>query len=59
MIELADDYSHVVIGHPDEKYLFIMSRNPTMPVEQMEAIVSRCKDLGYATEKLKSQQQGR
>ncbi|RZK45382.1 MAG: hypothetical protein EOO94_04525, partial [Pedobacter sp.] len=30
IIELADDYSYVVVGHPDEKYLFIMAREPRM-----------------------------
>lgn len=59
VIELADDYSHVVIGHPDEKYLFIMSRNPTMPAAKMNAIVARCQELGYETEKLKSQEHGK
>ncbi|MGC1480491.1 MAG: lipocalin family protein [Chthoniobacterales bacterium] len=58
VIELADDYSYVVIGHPKEKYLFIMSRKPTMPQDQMDAIVARCKELGYPTEKLKSQEHG-
>ncbi len=59
VIDLPDDYSHVVIGHPKEKYLFIMSRNPTMPDEQMAAIIARCEELGYPTDKLKSQEHGR
>ncbi len=58
VIELPKDYSHVVIGHPDEKYLFIMSREKTMPEDQMAAIVARCKELGYPTDKLKSQEHG-
>jgi apolipoprotein D and lipocalin family protein len=28
VVELADDYSYVVVGHPDKKYLFIMARDP-------------------------------
>ncbi len=56
VIDLADDYSHVVIGHPDKKYLFFMSRNPTMSEEEMAEIVARCQELGYPTEELKSQE---
>lgn len=58
VIDLAEDYSHVVVGHPDKAYLFIMSRSPTMPEDQMNAIITRCKELGYPTEKLKSQEHG-
>ena len=30
VVDLASDYSWVVVGHPDHKFLFIMSRKPTM-----------------------------
>jgi apolipoprotein D and lipocalin family protein len=29
IIELADDYSYVVVGHPDHKFLFIITRKPS------------------------------
>lgn len=55
IIELADDYSYVVVGHPDHKFLFIMSRNQTIPKKTHDEIVTRCKAKGYEVSKLTSQ----
>lgn len=55
IIELAEDYSYVVVGHPDHKFLFIMSRNRTMPKKTHDEIIARCKSKGYEVEKLTSQ----
>ncbi|MFW0716722.1 lipocalin family protein [Pedobacter sp. N23S346] len=55
IIELADDYSYVVVGHPDHKFLFIMSRNQTMLKKTHDEIVARCKAKGYEVSKLTSQ----
>lgn len=56
VIELADDYSYVVVGHPDHKFLFIMSRNTKMPKKTYDEIVERCREKGYDVSKLTSQQ---
>ncbi len=56
VIDLADDYSYTVIGHPDYKFLYIMSRKPEMDKALYEKIVARCKAMGYPVEKLVSQQ---
>jgi len=55
VIELPDDYSYVVVGHPYHKYLFIMSRKPTMDKKLYDEIVIRCKTKGYDVDKLTSQ----
>jgi len=55
IIELAEDYSYVVVGHPDRKFLFIMSRNQTMPKKTHDEIVARCKAKGYEVAKLTAQ----
>ena len=55
VIELADDYSYVVVGHPDHKFLFIMSRSKKMPKKTYDDIVERCKAKGYEVNKLTSQ----
>ncbi len=55
IIELADDYSYVVVGHPERKFLFIMSRSKKMTQKDYEAIVARCKAKGYAVSELTSQ----
>ncbi|WP_316783168.1 lipocalin family protein [Pedobacter frigiditerrae] len=56
IIELADDYSYVVVGHPEHKFLFIMSRVKKMPKKTYDEIVVRCKAKGYEVTKLTSQQ---
>lgn len=55
VIDLADDYSWVVVGHPDKKFLFIMSRKPSMDKKLHEELVAKCKAMGYDTDKLTSQ----
>jgi apolipoprotein D and lipocalin family protein len=55
VIDLAPDYSWVVVGHPDHKFLFIMSRKPSMDKKLYDEIVARCKAMGYDVDKLTSQ----
>lgn len=56
VIELADDYSYTVIGHPKHKYLFIMSRKAGLSEELLAGIFDRCNKKGYDTSRLVSQQ---
>ena len=55
IIDLAPDYSYVVVGHPDHKFLFIMSRRPSMDKALYEELVTKCKAMGYPVEKLTCQ----
>jgi len=55
VIDLADDYSYVVVGHPDHRFLFIMSRKPSIPPKLYDELVAKCKAMGYPVEKLTSQ----
>jgi apolipoprotein D and lipocalin family protein len=56
VIELAEDYSYVVVGHPKHKHLSIMCRKPEMPKELLDEILGRCQEKGYDTSKLVSQE---
>jgi apolipoprotein D and lipocalin family protein len=56
VIELAEDYSYVVVGHPKHKFLFIMARKPELPEELLHEIIERCQAKGYDTSKLTSQE---
>ena len=56
VIELAEDYSYVVMGHPEYKILFIMARKPALPKVLLDEIISRCKAKGYDTSRLVSQE---
>jgi apolipoprotein D and lipocalin family protein len=55
VIELAEDYSYVVVGHPKHKNLYIMSRKPELPKELLLDIIDRCNKKGYDTSRLVSQ----
>lgn len=47
IIDLADDYSYAVVGHPNRKYLWILSRTPQMEEQIYNAIVERAKAKGF------------
>jgi len=53
IIDIANDYSYVVVGHPKRKYLWILSRNKTMEDATYEAILRRLVEIHhYDTSKL-------
>jgi apolipoprotein D and lipocalin family protein len=47
VIELAPDYSYVVIGEPQRRYLWILARTPTMDAATFRGIVARLPAHGY------------
>jgi len=53
IIELAEDYSYAVVGHPNKKYLWILSRTPTMNDNTYQQIVSRINEKGFDISKIK------
>lgn len=52
IIDLAQDYSYAVVGHPNRKYLWILSRTPRMADDVYNGILSRLEGNGYDTTKL-------
>ena len=52
IIDLADDYSYAVVGHPNRKYLWILSRNKTISDELYTAIIARASEKGFDISKL-------
>ncbi len=47
IIELDDDYQWAVVGEPKRKYLWILSRTPTMKDKVYGDILSRLPQKGY------------
>jgi len=47
IIDLADDYSYAVVGHPNRKYLWILSRTPQMSDSTYNQILSRVEAKGF------------
>ncbi len=52
IVDLADDYSYAVVGHPGRDYLWVLSRTPTMPGATYQGILSRLQAHGYDTSRL-------
>jgi apolipoprotein D and lipocalin family protein len=49
IIELASDYSWSLVGSPDRKYLWILSRQSTLDQAQISRLLERARTLGFAT----------
>ncbi|PZX60183.1 apolipoprotein D and lipocalin family protein [Algoriphagus ratkowskyi] len=52
IIDLAKDYSYAVVGHPNRKYLWILSRTPEMDAKLYSYIIERAEDKGFDLSKL-------
>ena len=57
IIDLAADYSYAVVGHPNRKYLWILSRSPQLPSGVYQGILARLKTNGFDTTKLQETEQ--
>ena len=51
IIGLDEDYTYAVIGHPERKYGWILSRKPFLPKETLEEIFQLLKSEGYDPQK--------
>jgi apolipoprotein D and lipocalin family protein len=52
ILELDPDYQYAVVGEPNRKYLWILSRTPQIDHEVYSKILDRIKAQGYDTTKL-------
>lgn len=52
IIELAEDYSYAVVGHPNREYLWILSRTPEMGETIYNSLLEKVTNKGFDTSKL-------
>lgn len=52
IIGLAEDYSWAVVGHPERKYLWILSRHSTVTSDTYAGITKLITEKGYDTSRL-------
>lgn len=45
-------YNHALVGTPNQKYLWILSRTPTMDEATYQTMVTTAKSQGYDVSKL-------
>ena len=53
IIHIADDYSNTVVTIPNKKYLWIMSRQPSMSKVTYSKIIEKLDSLNFETNKIK------
>ncbi len=51
IIGLAEDYSYAVVGTPNRKYGWILSRSPSLPNDTMKQIFGLLETQGYDTKR--------
>ena len=52
ILHLDPQYQRTVIGVPDRKYVWIMSRTPTMPEAEYDQLISGLRASGYDTDRI-------
>lgn len=57
IIDLADDYSYAVVGHPNRDYLWILSRTPHISDSLYHEILLRISNMQFDTLRLQKTKQ--
>lgn len=52
VLALDDNYQHVLVGTPNRKYLWVLSRTPSMDEATYQSLLSTAKNQGYDIAKL-------
>ena len=52
IVGLAPDYSYAIVGEPDRKYLWVLSRTPKMTEQAYAAVLDKIRAAGYDPSKL-------
>lgn len=52
IIDLDDDYQYAVVGEPSRRFLWILSRTPTLDDATFDAILQRLPEKGYDPSRL-------
>lgn len=57
VLDRGDDYEWSIVGEPSGRYLWILSREATLPEAEVERLIARTAELGYDTAMLRRTQQ--
>lgn len=52
VLDIVPDYSYALIGSSSDKYLWIMSRTPSLPKPVLDSLIDNLRRRGYDTSKL-------
>jgi apolipoprotein D and lipocalin family protein len=59
VVGLDDDYRWAVVGNPNRKYLWILSRTPRLPADDLERALQAAGNQGFDLTQLKYTEHGR
>jgi apolipoprotein D and lipocalin family protein len=57
IVDVADDYRYVAVGHPSRDYLWILSRSSTLPADDLDALQLRLSDADFDVSRLEFTEQ--
>jgi apolipoprotein D and lipocalin family protein len=52
ILHVDDDYRVALVGHPNRRFLWILSREPELPASQMQALLTMAAERGFAVDRL-------
>jgi apolipoprotein D and lipocalin family protein len=52
VLYVSDDYKTALVGSPSRRYMWILSRTPTVSADTREDLLSRAQQQGYDTTRL-------
>lgn len=52
VLYVSSDYQTALVGNPDRKYLWLLSRTPTLPAVERESLLAKARQQGYDTTRL-------
>ena len=58
VLDLDPEYRWAMVGTPDRKYLWVLSRTPKLDPEVLERLLARAHQMGYSTERMIYTKQG-
>lgn len=47
ILDLDENYQTVMVGHPNRKYLWILSRKPNLPEPEYQRLITKAKRSGF------------
>jgi apolipoprotein D and lipocalin family protein len=53
LLYLASDYRVAIVGEPSREYLWILSRTPTLPDAEYQALMAKVRAAGYDPDRLR------
>jgi apolipoprotein D and lipocalin family protein len=52
VLDLAEDYSHALVGSPDRKYLWVLAREPRLDPETYARLMQEARRMGFDVDRV-------